>query len=112
MIGFHCKNCGQKIRAPDKFSGRQVKCPKCSSILSVSATEAVGPLTSQGDSGDLEIGSRHSDLDHSVFDTPQRQETSAQPYSQDGVFEKTFEGLEAPERQTAVEEVEHIGMRI
>jgi len=111
MIGFHCKNCGQKIKAPDKFSGRQVKCPKCSSILSVPATEAADPPTSQGDSGDLEIGSRHSDLDRSVFDTRQRQETSPQANSQDGVFEKTFEGLEAPQRQSGTEEGEQIGLR-
>lgn len=107
MIGFHCKNCGQKIRAPGKFSGRQVKCPKCSSILSVPAAEAAGPLTRQGRSGDLEIGSRHSDLDHSVFDTRQRQETN----NQDGALEKTFEGLEAAERESAMEEGEQIGLR-
>ena len=111
MIGFHCKNCGRKIRAPDKFSGRQVKCPKCSSILSVPAAEAAGPPTSQGDSGDLEIGSRHSDLDHSVFDTRQRRETSPQADSQDGVLEKTFERVEAPERQSGIQEGEQIGLR-
>ncbi|MHC4364289.1 MAG: hypothetical protein ACYSTJ_02340 [Planctomycetota bacterium] len=111
MIGFHCKNCGQKIRAPDKFSGHQVKCPKCDGILSVPATEVVSPLTSQGDSGDLEVGSRHSDLDHSVFDTRQRPETSAQANSQGGALEKTFEGLEAPGRQAGIEEGEQIGLR-
>ena len=111
MIVFHCKNCGRKIRAPDKFSARRVKCPKCSSILSVPATDPAAPPAGQRGSGDSEIGPRHSDLDHSVFDTQQRQETSPQAYSQDGVFEKAFEGLEAPQRQSAIQEGEHIGLR-
>ena len=40
MVNFSCDNCGQKIKAPDKFCGRRVKCPKCSSILVVPQEQA------------------------------------------------------------------------
>ena len=35
MVNFSCNNCGQKLKAPDKFYGRRVKCPKCSSVCVV-----------------------------------------------------------------------------
>jgi DNA-directed RNA polymerase subunit RPC12/RpoP len=32
MIKFSCKNCGQKLNADDKHSGKRVKCPKCGCV--------------------------------------------------------------------------------
>ena len=32
MITFRCKRCGQEVSAPDEYSDKQVKCPKCGSV--------------------------------------------------------------------------------
>jgi DNA-directed RNA polymerase subunit RPC12/RpoP len=37
MIKFLCKNCGQKLNVEDKYSGKQVRCPKCGSISVIPA---------------------------------------------------------------------------
>lgn len=36
-IDFRCTGCSQKVRAPDKFAGRKVKCPKCATVLEIPA---------------------------------------------------------------------------
>ena len=71
MIEFRCKNCGQRIKAQDKLSGRRVRCPKCSNIVVVSAAGGAELVPSQGGSGDLKVS---SDLDHLVFDVPPKAE--------------------------------------
>ena len=38
MITFRCKRCGQEVSAPDEYSGKQVKCPKCGSVNVVPGT--------------------------------------------------------------------------
>jgi DNA-directed RNA polymerase subunit RPC12/RpoP len=35
MIKFRCENCNQKLSIQDQHSGKQVKCPKCSSVVVV-----------------------------------------------------------------------------
>lgn len=36
-IEIRCQKCGQKLRAPDKLAGKQVKCPKCAAAIRVEA---------------------------------------------------------------------------
>ena len=33
MIKLSCKTCGQKFNVEEKYSGKKVKCPKCSSVI-------------------------------------------------------------------------------
>jgi len=33
MKKFTCKNCGQKISLPPKYSGKKAKCPQCKNII-------------------------------------------------------------------------------
>ena len=44
-IEIRCQKCGQKLRAPDKLAGKQVKCPKCAAAIRVEAPAeaATGP---------------------------------------------------------------------
>ena len=37
MIKFSCMLCGEKLSAPDQFSGRRIKCPKCDNTSIVPA---------------------------------------------------------------------------
>src|SRR6188768_4119955 len=39
-IEFLCPSCQQQLRVPDTAAGKNAKCPKCSSILSVPASSA------------------------------------------------------------------------
>ena len=39
MIKFYCKDCGQKISAPEKHAGKKGKCPKCKNIIVVPKAE-------------------------------------------------------------------------
>ncbi|MBW8041783.1 MAG: hypothetical protein FVQ85_17540 [Planctomycetes bacterium] len=41
MIRLNCSNCGQKIKADDRYAGKRVRCPKCKSPLQVPQTEGV-----------------------------------------------------------------------
>lgn len=47
-IEFLCQNCSQQLRVPDTAAGKNARCPKCSTILSVpasSASAAPAPLS-------------------------------------------------------------------
>jgi len=56
MIKFHCNKCGKGIKAPDKYAGKKVKCPKCKSSnllpsgddLQAYEIEEVLPITYEG----------------------------------------------------------------
>lgn len=38
MIEFYCENCGQKISAPGRFTGKKCQCPKCKNTVIVPQT--------------------------------------------------------------------------
>lgn len=111
MIEFRCKRCNQKIRAQDKLSSKQVKCPKCKNIVVVPKAEKVGPVANQNDFGDLKIGSGISDLDPALFDIPQKSEVANQLSNQGSVSDKTFEALQKLEEKPGIDETEQLGER-
>ncbi len=39
-ISFDCDSCGKTVRAPDKLTGRKVKCPQCAAVVTVPAGAA------------------------------------------------------------------------
>ena len=41
-VSFFCQACQAKLKVPDTFAGKEVKCPKCSGMTSVPATDTVG----------------------------------------------------------------------
>ena len=43
MIKFHCNKCGKGVKAPDKYAGKEVKCPNCKSINLLPSEENVLP---------------------------------------------------------------------
>jgi DNA-directed RNA polymerase subunit RPC12/RpoP len=38
MIRFACQNCGQRIKAPEEYAGKRVRCPKCKSPVTIPGT--------------------------------------------------------------------------
>ncbi len=44
MIKFRCSSCNQKIGVPQKYAGKNVKCPKCSSPNSVPEPDPTPPV--------------------------------------------------------------------
>ena len=107
MIEFRCKNCGQRIKAQDKLSGRRVRCPKCSNIVVVSAAGGAELVPSQGGSGDLKVS---SDLDHLVFDVPPKAE-APEAGIKDGEPGKRFEEMRGLEAGLRTEEEEKVSER-
>lgn len=39
-INFPCSSCSTKMRAPDAWAGRQIKCPKCGTPVTIASAEA------------------------------------------------------------------------
>lgn len=35
MVKYQCKNCRQKIKVPDEYVGRRLKCPKCATVFTI-----------------------------------------------------------------------------
>lgn len=54
MIRFHCNKCGQSIKAPDKYAGKKVKCPKCSASNILPSDEEALPYQLEVDTNDYE----------------------------------------------------------
>lgn len=48
-IVVQCNSCKKKIKAPDKFAGKRVKCPGCQSVLAIPAASqgAASPMPAQ-----------------------------------------------------------------
>lgn len=44
-IPIACGSCGKQIKAPDKYAGRIVKCPKCGNSIGVPGMQSVGEAT-------------------------------------------------------------------
>ncbi|MHC4364288.1 MAG: hypothetical protein ACYSTJ_02335 [Planctomycetota bacterium] len=111
MIKFSCKHCGQKIRVPEINTGKKGKCPICKNIVVVPKAEETKPAASRIKAGDLELGSRHSDLSPALFDILPKEETSRQPGGQDDVPERTCGKTQRPEGGLAAHEPERVGER-
>jgi hypothetical protein len=43
-VPVSCPTCGSKLQAPEKLSGRSVKCPKCGELLAIPAAAPQPPL--------------------------------------------------------------------
>ncbi len=82
IVSFNCKNCGLKIRVPDKFAGKKARCPKCKAVIIV-----------PGISEDLELKLKSSDNE-----TSQSYTLKPEPelrLKKDVTDEKKYEGLSA-----------------
>ena len=107
MIKFQCKNCGQKISAPEVHAGKRGKCPKCKSVITIPTPASQKPVTSQSSSS----GPKISDLDPLVFDIPQKNETPTQLLSQHNVSDTAFEAEQEREERLQTDETEPFGQR-
>lgn len=54
MIRFHCNKCGQSIKAPDKYAGKKVKCPKCAAPNLLPSEEEALPYQLEVETNDYE----------------------------------------------------------
>ena len=50
MIHFNCENCEQKIKVPDEYAGKGVKCPKCGDKIAIPKADPIDSINSQDNS--------------------------------------------------------------
>lgn len=111
MIKFHCKNCGQKISAPEVHAGKRGKCPKCGNIIAIPKAENAEPVADQSNFSDSKEERKYVGLDHALFDIPQEDATANQQSSQGGVSEERLEELQRPDEGLGKDKTGQIGER-
>ena len=82
MIRFHCEHCGHKISVKDKHAGKQGKCPKCKTILTVPKPQTRGAGPAQRDVDESKISSKASVHDLTLLDVTQQVKAESQPVEQ------------------------------
>ncbi|MHC4174862.1 MAG: hypothetical protein ACYTBX_15485 [Planctomycetota bacterium] len=130
MIKFCCKNCGQKISAPEIHVGKKGKCPKCKNIVVVPARpeaqaksistvrftcstcnqEIEEPETSRGKLVECPHCGSYAPVPSEKIPA-QKAEALVQPGKEEGVFEKRPEAPQEPETEIEAEEAEPVTQR-
>jgi hypothetical protein len=75
---LNCPQCSGKLRVGEYLAGKTIKCPNCSAILSVAATEqgASMALTPSDPGGIVVARSTHQGIAEEQFSTPRRRAAS------------------------------------
>ena len=109
MIKFHCKNCGQKINAPEIHAGKKGKCPKCKQIVLIPHIEPTAPLIANEHTGEPKVGPETSPFDPTLLDLPQARAQS--PPAEYDVRSETAEDKLEQQLQEKIEQSENVGKR-
>lgn len=111
MIQFHCKHCGQKINVQDKFSGKKGKCPKCKNIIVVPKFENTRSVTSQTNSVDQKVNSKHPASDLTLLDVPEKDKAAIPPTREKDISDKYFEEMHGYRAGDETDEAKPAGRR-
>ena len=109
MIKFHCKNCGQKINAPEVHAGKKGKCPKCKQIILIPHIEiAALPIPKEHTANSI-VSPKTSPPNPTLLDLPQARAQS--PPAEYDVRSETVEDKLEQQLQEKVEQSESVGKR-
>jgi DNA-directed RNA polymerase subunit RPC12/RpoP len=109
VIKFHCKNCGQKINAPEIHAGKKGKCPKCKQTVLIPHIEPTAPLIANEHTGEPKVSPETSPFDPTLLDLPQARAQS--PPAEYDVRSETAEDKLEQQLQEKIEQSENVGKR-
>jgi len=111
MIRFCCEHCGHKISVKDKHAGKQGKCPKCKTILTVPKPQTRGAGPAQRDVDESKISSKASVHDLTLLDVSQQIKAESQPAEQPVPDETAYEQLRRLQGGRITQESDQIPQR-
>ncbi|MHC4618779.1 MAG: TFIIB-type zinc ribbon-containing protein [Planctomycetota bacterium] len=105
MIEFRCKNCGQKIRAPEVRVGHKGKCPRCKNVVLIPRPEQVQAGTNQTAPPDSQPDAKNPYADLSLLDIPEKNKPPDRRLGENGPAYTSAE-LSRLEQEIRTEQIE------
>jgi hypothetical protein len=102
MIEFQCDNCGRKFSVPESGAGKKGRCPKCRQVVVVPGPDDSGSVAGQSGNG-LDANSEFSGIDSSLFDIPQKTETTEESIAPRQKSDESFDGPQKHDENTDAE---------
>ena len=100
MIEFYCENCGQKISAPNIFTGESRQCPRCKNNVIVPDAKSAESATKPDIPTKPQIGSKYSDFELTLLNVREEYEIKNRMKSQSDDSEKTAENKKEREEKS------------
>ena len=107
MIEFYCENCGQKINAPDIYSGEKGQCPKCKNTLVVPDTSSTESAPRPSPPSKPPVSLRYSDYELTLLNVQEQSAIKGLELSQNDDSEKEADyNKRQEEKQKEAEQAE------
>jgi hypothetical protein len=72
MIEFYCENCGQKISAPARLTGKKCQCPKCKNTVIVPEISNTGPVSEPSIPTKPSVSLKYSDYELTLLNVQEQ----------------------------------------